>query len=214
MFTKFIKLNLLDNYYVGYRVRKSISIKKEVVFGLTKTDVFEITYLNEGLTLFTAKEAGKFYDVDKEVIVGIVETKQIATKHLAYGNENYDINDYPSYSKEKLFGVYGVRPLRAVYTSLFEENYEVLVSNKKEQGTLRNDYSIFEAQQLVKKCNKILGNTNNILTIPPVKLDLHDPIKSVFGFEKDFDILVDNKTPEQVIAIMKLKVKEHEHGNL
>ena len=214
MFNKYFKKVLLDNIYVGYRVRKAISINTEVIFGLYKSNVYEYTYLSEGLAIFIAEEKGKFFDINKKVSLEQVSAHQLISKHLAYGDKAYSLKDYPNYNKDSVFGVYGVRPLRAVYLNLFEEAYEVLVSNKKDQVQLKNEYVISEAEQLVKKCNKILGNTNNILAIPPVKLDLNDSIKSVFGYESDFYYLVDNKTPEQVVTIMKLKVKEYEHDSL
>ncbi len=214
MFNKYLKKVSLTNLFAGYRVRKSTVVKAEQIYGMTQADAYQYTYINEGLSLFILDASGKYFDVGKKVLVEEVTSEKLVSQHIAYGNQNISLKDFPSYNQDEIFGVFGIRPLIAIYTNLFEEQYEVLISNKSEQVKLLNEYTLFEADKIVKKCNKILGNDNNILLIPPVKLDLNDSLKSVFGFEKDFLNLISNKTPEQVITIIKLKVKEYEHNKL
>lgn len=214
MFDKFFKKVHINQLFVGYRVRKSTIINQEAIFGVTKCDVYEFTYITEQLSLYILTPETKFLDVQGKVNVNMVSEKDLISKHLVYGTQSYRLDDFPHHSKENIYGVYGIRPLKEVYENLFKEESEVLVSNKDRKVELATEYTLAGAESLVKECNKVLGNINNVMQIPTVRKDINDPIKSVFGLEQDFYNLVSNKTPEQVMTVLKLMVKEHQHTSL
>lgn len=210
MFDKFIKSYSLEDYYVGYRVRKDTVMSASSVDGEVKSDVVINTYISDMLFIF-AKDGDMYRDTKLGKRVSPVHTKELCSLHLDSSTEYLSRDNYTRYSKNDLFGVYGISSLESVINSVTEGDSLNDVPNLKVDKN--KGLTLAEAEVIVKAINKYIGAGADSLNGPMIGKDALDEYETDFDTVNDFVLKVEGMNPLQVKEFIKSLNRGKYEGN-
>lgn len=200
MFDKFLKNMPVSNYYVGYRVRKDTILKTDTDSQGIRSDAFIHTYLSSLLFLYT-KDGEKYHDVKLKKSVNEVNVDELCSLHLDYGNKYLKRSDYDDYSKNDLYGVYGITNLEEVIKAI--NDGDSLVDKPVFKYDEKLGITMMEADLFLKSINKYLGGNADSIECPMIAKDELDDFKCDFMTKQEFLNVVGGKNPLQVKGILK-----------
>ncbi len=183
MFDKFVKSLPLDMYYLGYRVRKDTVVNSSTEEGLVKSNAFVYTYISDILFLYT-KEGDSYYDTKLKKIAHDVDNSELCSLHLDYSDTHLNRSDYVSYSKNDLFGVYGLVSLESLMNSI--TNADTLDDKPVFKYDKELGLTLLEADLIVKAINKYLGGGEDSILCPMIKKDELDIYPCSYNTVEDF----------------------------
>ncbi len=207
MFDKFIKSLPLDVYYLGYRVRKDTVTNSVSDGGEIKSEAFTYTYVSDLLFVYT-KDGDSYYDVKLKKIAHNVDVKELCSLHLDSANQFLDRNQFAHYSKNELFGVFGLMSLESLMESITNAdslNEKPVFKYDKEKGL-----TMMEVDVIVKSINQYLGALEDSLVGPMIKRDEVDSYPADFNTIDEFVKKVEGMNSLQVKEYIKLLNKQKE----
>lgn len=200
MFDKFIKSYPLDDYYVGFRVRKDTIMNADIIDGVVRSDVVMNTYISDMLFIF-AKDGELYRDVKLGTRVAEVSVKDLCSLHLDSSNEYLSMDKYTRYSKNDLYGVFGISSLESVIESISQGDSLNDVPNLKVDKS--KGLTLAEAEVIVKAINKYIGAGIDSLDGPMICKDELDDYPADFNSVLDFVNKVEGMNSIQVKEFVK-----------
>ena len=169
-------------------------------------DIFEYTYLEDKLSFYILMEDGKYKNMDLNVKVDNLSIDRIISKHL-YSGETYDLDDFDSFNKEELYGVFGLRSMEQLLKDI--DTYEEKTNTGK--GKLmaqamydaKKSYTGLEISTIIARFNKVFSKYDGYFTVPAIVYGPEDTYKSAIGDEIEFYDLVSDKTTDDIIEILR-----------
>lgn len=204
MFNYLLK-NIPAKYiFAGYNVRKSTTIMTSVVEGQVLYDVFSFTYLDNYLSFYLLMEDGKYKCVSLKTSVDPIGAEDLISRHLSRG-ESYDLTKYPQYDKEKLLGVFGLRPFSELIVQADKMEKENNGNEMSMQALLdtKSIYTGMEVLGVLNRFNKNLNWEKGVITIPPITYGETDSYASIIGDEVDYFDLMSHKSSDEIVAYFK-----------
>lgn len=204
MFNYLMKNIPAQYIFGGYSVRKSTTMMTSVVEGKVIYDVFSYTYLDTHLSFYLLMEDGKYKCVSEKVNVDPIGAEELISRHLFRGEE-CDLSLYPSYNKEQIIGVFGLRPFSDLIVqadTLEKEN----TGNELSMQALLDTKSIYTGMEIMgvlNRFNKNLKWEKGIITIPPITYGENDTYESIIGDELDYFDIMSNKTSDEIVKYFK-----------
>ena len=192
--------------FAGFNVKKGLSVASRVVEGKMLYDIFEYTYLEDKLSFYILMEDGKYKNMDLNVKVDNLSIDRIISKHL-YSGETYDLDDFDSFNKEELYGVFGLRSMEQLLKDI--DTYEEKTNTGK--GKLmaqamydaKKSYTGLEISTIIARFNKVFSKYDGYFTVPAIVYGPEDTYKSAIGDEIEFYDLVSDKTTDDIIEILR-----------
>ena len=200
MFDKFLKNMPVNNYYVGYRVRKETIVKTETNDTGIRSDAFIRTYVSDLLFLYT-KDSDKYLDVKLKKAVAEVKVDELCSLHLDYGNTYLKSSNYDTYSKNDLYGVFGIVNLEEAIKAINEG--DTLIDKPTFKYDEKLGITALEAEMFLKSINKYLGGGTDSIEGPMIAKDELDDYECDFMTMQEYLHVVENKTSLQVKEVLK-----------
>lgn len=190
--------------YAGYNVRKSTSIMTSVVEKKVVYDIFSFTYVDNYLSFYLLMEDGSYKCVEEKVNVFPIDAEALASRHLFRG-EDYTSFSYPTYDKEQLFGVFGLRPFSTLLVQVdeMEKAGERVEMSVQALLDTKPSYTGLEIGGVLNRFNKSLTWEKGVIPVPPLTYGVDDTYISAIGDEMDFFDFMSNKTSDEVIKTLK-----------
>lgn len=202
--------NLPAQYvFGGYAIRKGITSMTSDINGQVVYDVFLNTYVDDEMSFFILMEDGTYKSVSEDVKVGVLELKDLVSKHLERG-DYVDTSKFPQYDKSKIFGVYGIKNINEILklTEELDKNDDSKDISLSALIGEKAAYTGMEIKGIINRFNKINNGQKRSLLIPAVKNNLEDEYESKFGVEDDFINYFAEKTPEEFVGEIRKMVDE------
>ena len=200
MFNYMLK-NIPAKYiFGGYSVRKSFTIMTSIENGKLVYDSFLFTYVDNYLSFYILMDNGNYKHVESGTEVPEAKAEDLMSKHLARGKIE-DSDEYGSYEKDKIVGVFGLRNMEEIMRQTDQMNVDSQAEDIKLTGLLdlKNAYMGMEVNGAINSFNRALKREKKLITVPPVKYSVEDVYQSLIGDEMDYFDFMSNKTSDEII---------------
>ena len=203
MFGNLFKSISAEYLFAGYCVRKSLSVVNKTENGKMCYEIFEYSYLDNYLSLFYLMEDGSYKYVDGKINVPSIDTDELISKHL-YTGTTYNINDYETYDKNQVIGVFGLRKIADLPSIIDKRENEKNENAIKTQALIdkKRSYSGMEVDTIIKKFNQTV-DAKTTFEVPAITNGPEDTFKSIIGDKLDYYDFISEKDDDQIVEGLK-----------
>lgn len=203
---KYLMKNLPAKYvYAGYNVRKGLTIMTSEIDNRIVYDAFEYCYVDNYLSVYLLMDNGKYKSIDLNIEVPEATAEDIMSRHITRGRVK-NLSEYESYDKEKVVGVFGLRPFEVLIKKVDEmkkndpESFDVSLEAWLD---VKPSYMGLEIVGVVNTFNKCLKYDKGRITVPPIKYGPEDTYNSLIGDEMDYFDFMSGKDSDEIIQELK-----------
>lgn len=200
----------LEYVYIGYLVRKGLTMENANRDGKLVRDLFLYTYIDLEPTIVVLMEDGLYKNMQTSEKYPKLEYASLVSKHLASG-ETVDMSAYPNYSKNQNIGIFNLIRFEDIVNKVIDAELNSKEVNLKLSTKLKKTYTPVELNGILNRYQgkKESNSLVKTFTVPPVLIDELDSIRTVFSLESKFLYEYYGKTDQEIYDDLKQKSMEY-----
>jgi hypothetical protein len=190
--------------FAGFNVKKGLSVASRVENGKMVYDIFEFTYMEDKVTFYILMDDGKYKNMSTNQKVDALTIDKIMSKHL-YSGETYDLEDFPTFNKDEIYGVFALRNMEELLKDIdkYEASHGISKLMAQAIYDVKKAYTGIEVNNIIGRYNKDFSKFNDYFAIPPIVYGPEDTYKSAIGDEIEFYDLVNEKTTDEIVELLR-----------
>lgn len=198
----------IEYIYLAYKVRKSTTLEQTNIGNNVMFDLFEYTYVDVQDDIVIELEDKTYKNPKTQEKYNLLNYASLMSKHLAHG-ANIDIKKYPNFNKREILGIYCLTKFEDVVNKVIDDELKSTDIIVKVPTTLKKAYTLLEIENILKKYHNNSSSIVTTFTVPPVRMDDLDDIKTVFSLESKFIYDFYAMNEKDVINTLKQKSREY-----
>jgi hypothetical protein len=190
--------------FAGYNVKKGLSVMSHVENGKMLYDIFVTSYMEDKLSFYILMDDGKYKNMDTEEKVDEIKVEGLVSRHL-YSGENYDLEDFDQYDKEKLAGVFGLRDMPQLMKDIDNLEEKLAINKLKAQAVhdVRKNYTGLEINTLINRWNSSFSKYKGYFSVPAITNGPEDTYQSAIGDEIEYFDLINEKSYDEIVELLR-----------